>query len=137
MTPSHRPSTDWRPSVCAAEAALTAAAAFLLRGRYLAAPYLLYLYPLLRPGAAVRAAARFSDGRLLLTARVRLLRLRWLAASLLLLPLPFALRRRGLTLAALCETLYGENKRRTQAPAVVFYIDGQSRFAETEERKKT
>lgn len=100
--------------------------------RYYMADYLLYLNPLMPPGEAVASSVKLTEGRLLAVTARRLSLLPWALAELLVLPLPFAAVYRRFCAAALCEILFGEDKRRRPAPAVVFYVDRRSRFREAE-----
>ena len=100
--------------------------------RYCMAEYLLYLNPLLPPGEAVASSRKLTDGKLLAITAERLSLLPWALAGLLLLPLPFTLVYRRFCAAALCERLYGEDKRRVPRPAVVFYVNRRSRICEAE-----
>ena len=100
--------------------------------RYCMAEYLLYLNPLLPPGEAVSSSQRLTKGKLLAITAERLSLLPWALAGLLVLPLPFVLVYRRFCAAALCERLYGEDKRRVPRPAVVFYVNRRSRISEAE-----
>ena len=97
---------------------------------YCMADYLLYLNPLLPPAEAVRSSVALTRGRLPAVTVRRLSRLPWALAELLILPAPFAFVYRRFCAAVLCERLYGEDKRRAPAPAVVFYINRRSKIVE-------
>lgn len=101
---------------------------------YCMADYLLYLNPLLPPAEAVRSSVALTKGKLPAVAARRLTQLPWALAELLILPAPFAFVYRRFCAAVLCERLYGEDKRRAPAPAVVFYINRASRIREAESR---
>jgi hypothetical protein len=82
------------------------------------------------PKEAVVSSVRLTEGRLpAITAR-RLSLLPWALSELLVLPLPFAAVYRRFCAAALCERLFGEDKRRVPSPAVVFYISRRSKISE-------
>ena len=98
--------------------------------RYFLADYLLYLNPLMPPKEAIRSSVRLTQGKLLAVTARRLSLLPWALAELLILPLPFAAVYRRFCAAALCERLFGEDKRRVPRPAAVFYINRASRIRE-------
>ena len=100
--------------------------------RYYMAVYLLYLNPLMPPGEAISSSVRLTEGRLFAVAARRLSLLPWALSELLVLPLPFAAVYRRFCAAALCERLFGEDKRRVPSPAVVFYISRKSKISEAE-----
>ena len=100
--------------------------------RYYMAEYLLYLNPLMPPAEAVASSVQLTEGKLLAIAARRLSLLPWALAELLVLPLPFAAVYRRFCAAALCEILFGEDKRRAPSPAVVFYVNRASRIKEAE-----
>ena len=99
--------------------------------RYCMADYLLYLNPLMPPKEAIRSSVRLTQGKLLAIAARRLSLLPWALTELLILPLPFAAVYRRFCAAALCERLFGEDKRRVPRPAVVFYINRRSKIVES------
>ena len=66
-----------------------------------------------------------------MTAR-KLSLLPWALTELLVLPLPFAAVYRRFCAAALCEILFGEDKRRAPSPAVVFYVNRRSKIVEAD-----
>ena len=130
-------SAGWTEGVfavlCAADAvfALAGLAFFAVASSaYCLTDYLLYLNPLLPPGEAIRSSVDLTRGRLPAIAARRLSRLPWLLAGLLVLPAPFAFVYRRFCAAALCERLYGEDKRKAPSPAVVFYVSRRSRIVE-------
>ena len=113
--------------------ALTGAVFFAAESsRYYMTDYLLYLNPLMPPREAVASSVKLTGGKLAAIAFRRLSLLPWALAELLVLPLPFAAVYRRFCAAALCEILFGEDKRRAKAPTVVFYVDRRSRFREAE-----
>ena len=123
--------------LCAADAVFAVAGlAFFAAASsaYYLTDYLLYLNPLLPPGEAIRSSVGLTRGRLPAVAAGRLSRLPWLLAELLVLPAPFAFVYRRFCAAALCERLYGEDKRKAPSPAVVFYVSRRSRIVEAESR---
>ena len=99
--------------------------------RYCMAEYLLYLNPLLPPKEALASSVKLTQGRLLAIAARRLSLLPWALAELLVLPLPFAAVYRRFCAAALCERLFGEDKRKAPSPAVVFYVNRRSKIVES------
>ncbi len=120
---------------------ITAAASLLAAGvgffavsssRYYMATYLLYLNPLMPPKEAIRSSARLTRGRLLAVTARRLSLAPWGLTELLVLPLPFAAVYRRFCAVALCERLFGEDKRRAPSPAVVFYISRKSKISKAE-----
>lgn len=98
--------------------------------QYCMAEYLLYLNPLMPPREAVASSVKLTQGRLLAITARRLSLLPWALSELLVLPLPFAAVYRRFCAAALCEQLYGEDKRRAPSPAVVFYVNRRSKIVE-------
>ena len=121
--------------LCAADAvfALAGLAFFAVASSaYYLTDYLLYLNPLLPPKEAIRSSVDLTRGRLPAIAARRLSRLPWLLAEFLILPAPFAFVYRHFGAAALCERLYGEDKRKAPSPAVVFYVSRRSRIVEAE-----
>ena len=128
--------TEGVPQTLAAAAVVLAGAGLaffaVASSRYYLADYLLYLNPLLPPGEAVASSRRLTQGKLLAVTAERLSLLPWALACLLVLPLPFALVYRRFCAAALCERLYGEDKRKTPRPAVVFYVNKRSKITEAE-----
>ena len=118
---------------------ITAAASLLAAGlgffavsssRYYMATYLLYLNPLMPPKEAIRSSVRLTGGRLLAVTARRLSLAPWGLTELLVLPLPFAAVYRRFCAVALCERLFGEDKRRAPSPAVVFYVNSRSKIRE-------
>ena len=124
------------PQVMTAAAALLAGAGLAFfavsSSRYYLAEYLLYLNPLLPPGEAVASSRKLTRGKLLAVTARRLSLLPWALAGLLVLPLPLVLVYRRFCAAALCERLYGEDKRKASRPAVVFYVNRRSKITEAE-----
>ena len=98
--------------------------------RYVMAEYLLYLNPLMPPKEAIASSVKLTQGKLLAVTARRASLLPWALAELLVLPLPFAAVYRRFCAAALCEILFGEDKRRAPSPAVVFYVNRRSRIRE-------
>ena len=119
--------------LCAVDA-LFAAVGFVFfaaaSSRYYMVDYLLYLNPLMPPKEAVASSVKLTEGKLAAIAARRLSLLPWALSELLVLPLPFAAVYRRFCAAALCEILFGEDKRRARAPAVVFYISRRSKISE-------
>ena len=121
--------------LCAADAvfALAGLAFFAVASSaYYLTDYLLYLNPLLPPREAIRSSADLTRGKLPAIAARRLSRVPWLLAGLLILPAPFSFVYRRFCAAALCERLYGEDKRKAPPPAVVFYVNRASRIREAD-----
>ena len=109
-----------------------AAFAAVASSRYYLAEYLLYLNPLMPPREAVASSVKLTKDRLLAVTARRLSLLPWALTELLVLPLPFAAVYRRFCAAALCEILFGEDKRRAPAPAAVFYVNRRSKIVEAE-----
>ncbi|MBQ7689095.1 MAG: hypothetical protein IJT27_07770 [Clostridia bacterium] len=118
--------------VVAAQTLLSAVGAWILNGRTVPVRYLLYRDPLLKVRRAIKEAEQITNGKLLYTARVRLSLAPWFFAAFLLLPLPFAVSHRGLSMAVLCAGLCGETPQNAASPGVVFYIDRQSKLQPAE-----
>ena len=119
--------------ICAADVLAAAAGTVfcvVTSSRYYLADYLLYLNPLMPPREAVMSSVKLTEGKLCLITAKRLSLIPWGLAELLILPLPFAAVYRRFCAAALCEMIFGEDKRKVRTPAVVFYVSGKSRFSE-------
>ena len=114
------------------QTALAAGAWAILRARFYLTPYLLCQNPLLPVREARRSSTLLCRGRLLRIAAFRLRTLAWLAAALPIVTLPFCVSWRGALTAAFCARLYGERRTQKPAPAVVFYVNGRSRFREVQ-----
>ncbi len=98
--------------------------------QYCMADYLLYLNPLMPPKEAVASSRKLTQGKLPAIVARRLSLLPWALVELLVLPLPFAAVYRRFCAAALCEILFGEDKRRAPSPAVVFFVNRRSKIVE-------
>ncbi|MBQ6420613.1 MAG: hypothetical protein IJK02_06045 [Clostridia bacterium] len=104
------------------------AVGFVMGGRYLLAPFLLYQNPMLGVREALASSILLTKGRLLAVARVRRATFWRRCACFLLLPLPFVLPVLMCTDALLAARLYAEDLHKRKVPAVVFYIDRRSVF---------
>ena len=100
--------------------------------QYYMTDYLLYLNPLMPPKEAIASSVKLTKGRLLAVTARRLSLLPWALTELMVLPLPFAAVYRRFCAAALCERLFGEDKRRVPGAAVVFYVNRRSRMREAD-----